>query len=139
MLYKNTGKEIVVRLDDGEEIIESLKVICKNEGVESALVTGIGAARKAEIGHWNSKAKKYNNRKFDGTLEIVSLSGNVATVNNEPVVHLHIALGTSDFFVRGGHLINAEVYPTCEILLLPINTKTTREKNEKIGLNLQKF
>ncbi|VVC02807.1 Uncharacterised protein [Candidatus Bilamarchaeum dharawalense] len=139
MQYKNTGKEIVVRLDEGEEIIESLKVICKNEGVESAVITGIGAARKVEIGHWDPKTKKYDTKKFTGLLEIVSLSGNVTTMNDEPMIHLHMAIGMDDFSTKSGHLMNAEIYPTCEITLLPISIKITREKDNKTKLNLQKF
>lgn len=139
MQYKNTEKEIIIRLDDGEEIIQSLKVICKNEGVESAIITGIGAARNVEIGHWDAKTKKYDNKKFSGLLEIVSLNGNITILNDEPMIHLHIAIGMKDFSTKSGHLMSAEVYPTCEIVLLPINTKITREKDEKTGLNLQKF
>ncbi|MFH1520102.1 MAG: PPC domain-containing DNA-binding protein [Candidatus Micrarchaeota archaeon] len=138
MFYKNTGKEILIRLDDGEEIIQTLKGICKNEGVQSALITGIGAARKVEIGHWNTETKKYDNKKFEGLLEIVSLNGNV-TINEEPMIHLHISIGMEDFSTKSGHLISAEIYPTCEIVLLPISTKITREKDEKTGLNLQQF
>lgn len=139
MQYKNTGNEIIVRLDDGDEALESLRAICKNEGVESATITGIGAAREAEIGHWNPKGKKYDIRKVRGLLEIVSLNGNVTCLDDGPMIHLHIAVGMDDFSTISGHLISAEIYPTCEIVILPISAKITREKSEKIGLSLQKF
>jgi len=139
MKYKNTGRDISVRLDDRDEIIDTLQSICKVERVESALITGIGAARHVEIGHWDPKEKKYEVKKIDGPLEIISLNGNVTMMNGEPVIHLHIAVGTSDFSTKSGHLMRADICPTCEITLLPIETKITREKDEAVGLNLQKF
>ncbi|MFH1785670.1 MAG: PPC domain-containing DNA-binding protein [Candidatus Micrarchaeota archaeon] len=139
MQYRNTGKEIAIRLDDGEEIIESLQSICKIEEVESALITGIGAACKTEIGHWDPEDKKYNVKKFEGSLEIISLNGNVAMLNNEPMVHIHIVIGKEDFSTKSGHLISAIIKPTCEIVLLPISTRINREKDSKTKLSLQKF
>jgi predicted DNA-binding protein with PD1-like motif len=138
MKYKNSGKDIVVRLDERDEIIDTLSSICKVESVDGALVMGIGAAKYVEIGHWNPKEKKYETQKFEGLLEIVSLSGNITMMNGEPVIHIHIAIGTEDFSTKSGHLIKAEVYPTCEIVLLPIDA-STREKDEKTGLNLLKI
>lgn len=138
MQYRNNGKEIVVRLDEGEEIVSSLQSICKIEEVESALITGIGAAKQAEIGNWNPESREYSVKKIEGSLEIVSLNGNLTLLEDEPMVHLHIVLGTSDFSTKSGHLLNAIVCPTCEIVLLPI-TKITREKDNKTRLNLQKF
>lgn len=139
MQYKKSNYEIVIRLDDGDEIIESLKTICRKEKIESGLISGIGAARKAEISHYNTKEKKYNRKKFEGMLEIISLSGNIALLNGEPAPHLHVAISKHDFSTLSGHLMSAEVYPTCEIVLTPIHTRIERKKDEKTGLNLQYF
>jgi predicted DNA-binding protein with PD1-like motif len=137
--YKNNGKQVLVRLDDGDEIVSSLKEVCKKENVESALVSGIGAARKAEIAHYDTKEKKYNTAKFEGMLEIISLSGNIAVLNGEAVAHLHIAISRHDFSTLSGHLMSAEVYPTCEIVLIPLGSKIERKFDGKTGLNFQKF
>jgi predicted DNA-binding protein with PD1-like motif len=139
MLYKRTDREILVRLQDGDDIVSCLKELCKKEGVVSAFVNGVGAARKAEIAHYDTKEKKYNVRKFEGMLEIVSLSGNIAQLDGEPAAHLHICISRHDFSTISGHLMSAEVYPTCEIFMLPYHAKITRRHDEATGLNLQNF
>ncbi|MFN7991088.1 MAG: PPC domain-containing DNA-binding protein [Candidatus Micrarchaeia archaeon] len=139
MEYKRTEREILIRLDDGDEIIASLKAVCGKENVASALVSGIGAARKAEIAHFDTKEKRYNTKKFEGMLEIVSLSGNITQLDDGPAAHLHIAISRHDYSTLSGHLMSAEVYPTCEIVLLPYSAKITRKHDGKTGLNLQGF
>jgi len=126
----------VIRLDQGDEIIGSLKSICRKEKVESALVSGLGACRKAEIAHYDTKEKRYHNKKFEGMIEIVSLTGNMASLKGEPIAHLHAALGLADFSVVGGHVVSMEVNPTCEIAITPLHTKIERSFDEKSGLNL---
>jgi hypothetical protein len=66
MEYKRNEQRILVRLDPGDELISSLKKVAKAEGVEGAFVNGIGAARKAEIAHYDTKARKYNTKEFTG-------------------------------------------------------------------------
>ncbi len=139
MEYKRNEREILIRLDEGDEVISALKGICAKEKVQSALVSGIGAARKAEIAHYDTREKKYNIKKFEGMLEIVSLNGNMATLDGEPAAHLHVCISRHDYSTLSGHLMSAEVSPQCEIFLLPYKTKVTRKHDERTGLNLQHF
>jgi predicted DNA-binding protein with PD1-like motif len=139
MEFKRTESEVLIRLDDGDDIIGSLKEVCKKERIESGLIVGIGAARKAEIAHYDTKKKKYNIRKLEGMLEIVSLKGNVAMLDGEPALHLHIILSMHDYSTLSGHLMGAEICPTCEITLIPYKAKIERRFDEKTGLNLQRF
>jgi hypothetical protein len=139
MDYRRSRERIVLRLDEGDEIIASLKSVCRKENVESAFVNGIGAARKAEIAHFDTKEKKYNSKKFEGMLEIVSLSGNIALLEGGPIPHLHIAISMHDFSTVSGHLMSAEIHPTCEIVIVPYNIRIERKFDGKTGLNLQSF
>ncbi len=139
MEYKKTEREILIRLDDGDELVSSIKAVCRKEKVGSAFVSGIGAARKAELAHFDTKERKYNVKKFEGMLEIVSLNGNVAMLDGEPATHLHICISRHDYSTLSGHLMSAEIYPTCEIFLLPYKTAIERKHDDKTGLNLQHF
>jgi predicted DNA-binding protein with PD1-like motif len=139
MDYKRSGHFVVLRLDEGDEITASLKKVCLKERVHSALVSGIGACRKAEIAHYNPKTKEYKINKLAGALEIVSLNGNIALLDGKPAQHLHVILSIEDFSTLSGHLMKAEIYPTCEITLILRDVKVRREKDKKTGLNLQRF
>ena len=139
MEYKMTDREILIRLDEGDEVVSSLKDLCRKESIHSAFVSGIGAARKAEIAHYDTKEKKYNVKRFEGMLEIVSLNGNMAMLDGEPAAHLHVCISRHDYSTLSGHLMSAEVSPQCEIFMLPYKAKVTRKHDEKTGLNLQTF
>ena len=139
MEYKSQGKELLIRLDDGEEIVESILKVCKKEKIESAFISAIGAAKKAELSHYHTEKKEYTTKKFEGMLEIISLSGNLGVLGSELKLHLHIAISREDFSTISGHLMSAHVYPTCEILILPYSVKINRKHDDKTGLNLQHY
>ena len=50
MKYMKSGNTYMVRIDIGEEIIESLKQLCANEQIRLGRVEAIGAADHAVIG-----------------------------------------------------------------------------------------
>ena len=57
MEYRKFDDTYVVRLNKGEEVIESLKDLCKNENIELAEITGLGASNLVEIGVFNVNTK----------------------------------------------------------------------------------
>jgi predicted DNA-binding protein with PD1-like motif len=132
-------KRLAIRLDKWEEIVASLTEICRKEGVDSALISGIGACNGAEIAHYDTEGRKYRNKTYRGMLEIVSLSGNITMKDNAPFPHLHISLGLEDFSCVGGHLVSCWVDPVCEIALIPLKIPIRREFDERTGLSLQRF
>ena len=139
MNYRKGNDGLAIRLDENDEIIESVVSVCKKENIESAILHGIGAGKKFMISHFDTLEMQYHTRTFEGMLEIVSLSGNIAMLNGEHVAHIHTALGKEDFTMVGGHLVEGIVNPTCEITILPLEIKVEREKDNKTGLNLQRF
>ena len=50
--------------------------------------------------------------------EITSLIGDIALYNGKPAVHAHINLAAEDGTVHGGHLLEAHVRPTLEVILV---------------------
>lgn len=46
---RRAGREVLIRLDRGDEIISSILHVCREEGIKSALVQGIGAASRSPI------------------------------------------------------------------------------------------
>ncbi len=139
MEYRRAGAELAIRLDEGDEIGRSLAELCRKEGIASASFCGIGACRKAEIAHYDTDGKEYHNKKLEGMLEIVSLCGNITLSEGKPLVHAHISLGLQDFTQAGGHLVSAEVNPTCEISLSVRDIRISRVFDENCGLRLQRF
>jgi predicted DNA-binding protein with PD1-like motif len=130
------GSNYIVRLDAGERIVETLKALCERDGIGAGFFNGLGAIGEAEIGHFDPASNKYTWVKLSGPYEIVSLYGNITTVDGRPFIHAHVALGDNTFAVRGGHLKEAVVSVTCEITLTRFRDDIGRTKDAATGLSL---
>ncbi len=139
MKVKNIGTKYVVRLDKGEEVIESLKEICKENNIKLASISGIGASNKVTLGLFNTSEKKYYSKDLEGVFEITSLIGNISTMNDEVYLHLHCNVSDSDLTVYGGHLNYCRISATCELIIDAIDSTVDRYFDEEIGLNLFKL
>ena len=139
MEFKKFNDTYVIRLNKGEEVISSLKELCKNEDIKLAEITGLGAANLVEIGVFNVNTKEYNTKIFEGMFEITSLVGNATRKDGEVYLHIHINFGDEDGIVKGGHLVRANISATSEIILRKIEGEVGRKLSEEIGLNLLEF
>ena len=136
MIYKHFGNRYVVRIDKGEEIVESLKVFLTQSGVHSGSLSGIGAVSGAEVARFAAATKQYVTMRIEGEHEITALNGTIAVLDGKPVLHLHVALADAAFRGVGGHLLSAVVSGTCEVVVEVFEGYLRREFNEEEGLNL---
>ena len=139
MEYKQVDNKFIVRIDKGEEIVETLKKFCEKNEIKLGLITGIGAANKITVGLFETKTKKYHSKEFVGDYELAPLIGNVSTKDGEVYLHLHVNLSDSEHKSFGGHLNSAVVSATCEVIIDSINGTVDRSFSDEIGLNLYKF
>ena len=130
MIEAKSVHEWVVRLQDGEDLVEALRAL----GQDSALIlTGIGMVREVELGYWNGM--EYEVHAYPAPAELLSLQGNLALDNaGQRIVHAHLSLSEQDGSVRGGHLVRATVHNTIEIGLLPLEGITLERRRESNGL-----
>ncbi len=107
----------VVVCDPGDEAVDALNEFARSENLEAAQITGVGGFEHATIGWFDRQAKDYRRIAVDEQCELLSLLGDVAEGRNGPIVHLHVVLGLSDGTTRGGHLLEARVFPTLEAVV----------------------
>jgi uncharacterized protein len=130
MIEARTAREWIVRLQDGEDVVEALKGLTVKS---AALLAGIGMVRNAEMGYWNGDA--YETHPHAEPSELVSLQGNLATdEQGDLIVHAHVCLAGRDGTVTGGHLLRATVHNTLELALLPLNDVALDRRREESGL-----
>ncbi len=139
MEYRRFENTIIARIDKGEEIVEKVKEIATKEKILLASVQALGAINHLTAGVFLTDKKEYIANHFDGCFEIVSLNGTINTMSNEVYCHLHISVGNYKGEVFGGHLNNAIVSATCEMVIQIINGKVERKLDKDIGLNLFEF
>ena len=139
MEYKKFNNRIVVRFDKGEEIISTLQSLCEKEDIRLAHISAIGAVSSAQIGCFNTSEKKYYANTYTGIYEIGSLSGTVSTMDGKVYTHIHAMIAGQDNLVVGGHLNEAVVSATCEMIIDIIDGELGRAFSDEIGLNLFSF
>ena len=139
MDYRRFGKTIVARIDRGEEVLAQLKAIALQEDVKLASVRALGATDDFTVGVFKVEEKKYYANHFTGDFEIVSLTGTISTMNGEYYAHLHMSAGDEQGRVFGGHLNEARISATCEMVIEIIDGQVDRIRDESVGLNLFHF
>lgn len=126
------GNEIVVRLDPGEEVLESLESLRDEYDVRSGFLMGIGAVDDVVLGHYDVEKEEYNEEEFTGQFEVTSFLGNIGPDK----IHTHIQLATESFESIGGHCGGATVSGTFEVVVFPSETELTHRLDEQTGLDV---
>jgi predicted DNA-binding protein with PD1-like motif len=133
---KLSDNDWLIRLDVGDEIIASLIRFAGEENVKSGSLTGIGAVGGLKYGYFDINDKEYKVAEESISLEIVNLTGNLARINGEPIVHAHISVGFPDQAIRGGHLVEGYISVTGEIFLRTYDAEVIRAEEDYFGLKL---
>ena len=139
MEYKKTVNSLVIRIDSGEPILKTILSILKREKIYAGVITGIGSVSSATLRFFDTRTKTYVDREFTGLFEIVSLTGNISMMDDKAYLHCHACLGDKDYKAIAGHLLEAVVGATCEIVIIQVDVKIGRKFDEKVGLNLFEF
>lgn len=134
MEYRNFGGTYYVRLDRGDEIISSLLNICRENGIGSAVYSGIGGCSEAEIQTFMPEAGTFETEKISGMLELVSLNGDIVTDFDGNYFHHTHALFSyrenGEHRTAGGHMRSVTVLYTAEIELRPVTGGCIRRKSD---------
>jgi hypothetical protein len=125
-----------VALETGDEAVECLTDFVREQEVEAASITAIGAFKRAVLGYFEWQTKQYKKISVDEQVEVLSLIRDVAVSEGEPTLHIHAVLGKSDGSVVGGHLLAAEIRPTLEVIMTQSPSYLRKAKDPETGLAL---
>jgi len=136
MKFYQTGNVYFLRLEIGEEVLAALTEFCKAQDIRLGQVNAIGAVSHAVTGLYNVAEQKYYSTRIEGPLEIVSLMGSISRKDGEVYIHTHASFSDLACSVRGGHLTEAVVSATCEMVVTAYEGEVGRRVCEKTGLNI---
>lgn len=139
MDYRRYGDTIVLRLDPGDEICESLLNLAERENIALADLKGLGAVNDLTVSIFDSRAQRYISNPFRGPYEIVSLTGTLTRRDDKPYLHAHMSASDIRGNVVGGHLTQAVISVTGEIILRVIDGVVTRRFDPDAGINVMNF
>jgi predicted DNA-binding protein with PD1-like motif len=132
MNFKKDNRRYIIRLDKGEELIETLAKFCDDNKLGFASFHGIGGLKECTLAYFDLKTGEYLKKEVndEGIFELLSIQGNVSIKEGRTFVHAHVVLGKKDYSTIGGHLVEGTVNPTCEILLIALSDDTS-DKDSK--------
>ena len=111
--------------------------LLKEENLSAASFKAVGALSSVRLGWFSWESKRYEpSVTLDEQVELLSLIGDVALKDGEPVVHAHAVIGKKDGTAHGGHLLKASIRPTCEVVLTESPTHLQKFIDPDSGLAL---
>lgn len=135
-LHADGTRTYAVVFGTDEEVLDGLLRFAREHDLSAAHFTALGAFRKATLGFFDLDRKDYDRIEVDEQVEVLNLTGNIARHEGEPKVHAHAVLGRRSGDAFGGHLLEAHVRPTLEVMVVETPAHLEREIDEATGLPL---
>jgi len=133
----NEPKTFAVIFNTGDEILTGLKRFATEQKLKGSSFKAIGALSHTKVGWFDWETKQYRvAAELDEQVELLSLIGDVAISDGKPQVHAHMVIGRRDGTAHGGHLMEAVVRPTCELILTESPAHLRKQFDPETGLAL---
>jgi len=138
LLHESDGQRtFAIVLDSGDEVLGTLQSFVERQAVRAAQFTAIGALSDVVLMYFDWQKKDYLRIPLREQVEVASLLGDVAEApTGEPTLHIHIVVGKRDGIAMAGHLGEAHVRPTLEVILTESPTHLRKAKDPETGLAL---
>jgi len=122
------GRRFFLKILPGQSLKTNIRNLVIQEKIKVAVIlSAIGSIRNVRINGIKSGAKlpitaaRLTPHELEGPLELLGLSGNIVPgADGQPDCHLHLMAGKASGDVVGGQLDDAEVFATCEIVLVEV-------------------
>jgi len=130
-------KTYVLVLERGDEAVSSIEGFAQQYGLAAAQLTGLGAFSDVVLGFFDWEKREYRKIPVNEQVEVVSLVGDIALgPDGKPSLHPHVVISRSDGSAMGGHLLEAHVRPTLEVVLTESPKHLHKRKDSESGLAL---
>jgi hypothetical protein len=126
----------VLVFDTGDEVVSTLTTFARQHNISAAHLTAIGAFSDAALGYFDFQKQDYLRNPLDEQVEVLSLMGDIALDKGQPKVHAHVVVGRKNGAAMGGHLLEAHVRPTLELVLQEPGEQWKRKFDPGSGLAL---
>jgi predicted DNA-binding protein with PD1-like motif len=138
LLSENEGGEKTFALiyERGDECVAELRTFAHEWGLVAARVQGIGGFSDVTLAYFDRSTMQYQHIPLNDQVEVLSLLGDIALEDGLPKPHLHAVVGMRDGTTRGGHVMQAHVWPTLELLVIASPAPMYRQHDRETGLTL---
>ncbi len=136
------GRVILLRLDEDEDVLESLESVARKERIECGIFFLIGSLKEGSlvsgaetelmpiVPMWRHISENH---------EVLGI-GNILPMDGQPKIHLHAALARKEEIQMGCLRGESKVFLLEEIVILELTgIEAVRQKDERTGLSLLKI
>jgi predicted DNA-binding protein with PD1-like motif len=136
LLHDRGEKTFALVFEPGDEVVSGLTGFAGRHRLAASHLTAIGAFSQAVLGYFDRDRRDYRRIPVTEQVEVLSLLGDVALKDGKPALHAHVVLGKADGSTVGGHLLEARVWPTLEVILVESPAHLRRRHDPASGLAL---
>ena len=138
LLHEGEGRRTyAVVLETGDEVMDCLRRFAVAERIGAAQFTAIGALSDLMLMYFDWDTKSYRRIPVREQVEVASLIGDVAEgEDGKPSLHIHLVVGRRDGTAMAGHLGEAHVRPTLEVVITENPAHLRKVKDKESGLPL---
>lgn len=136
LLSEQGGRTFAIVFASGDEVTAGLQAFAEENSLSASHFTAIGAFERVTLGYFDWEQKDYRKIPLLEQVEVISLLGDIALDDGRPKVHAHVVVGKSDGSAHGGHLLEAYVRPTLEVVLVESPAHLKRRLDRDSGLAL---
>jgi len=135
----HTGRVILLRLDEDEDVLESLESLASKEKIENGIFFVIGSLKEGSlvsgaatedipvIPIWQTLKNNH---------EVLGI-GNIMQMEGRPKIHMHAALARGDECLMGCLREKSKVFLVQEIIIFELlGIEALREKDMRTGLSM---
>ena len=126
----------VLIFEKDDEFIRGMTAFATENHLAGSHFNAIGAFCDVTLGFFNRDKKEYAKIPIREQVEVLSLVGDIALKDGAPQIHAHVVVGKSDGTAHGGHLLEAHVWPTLEVVLTETPEHLRRKFDAQTGLAL---
>ena len=137
LLSAEVKRVLVKRLDEGDDIIHTIKRMAVEQGIKSAFFYALGAISKVVYSVYSPEKNAYANFEEAGFFEITSCIGDITQIVDDEgsqvdtFIHAHITFSGKNGVCRGGHLQpGSSVKPMGEVIIFELNRPIQRLQSE---------
>jgi uncharacterized protein len=135
------GRRFILKISPGESLRQRLVEFARAVGLKHAVVvSAVGSVQDVSFRGIKSGARlpitppRMHVHEVAGPLELVGLAGNLLPDEKGEIdCHLHVIAARSSGDVLGGHLFDARVFATCEIVLSELRAEGVERHLSRTG------
>jgi uncharacterized protein len=124
----------VLVFQPGDAAVDEIISFARSEDVRAARLTAIGGFSKAVLAYFDRSTLRYEEIPIDEQVEVLSLLGDIALKDGQPLLHAHAVVGRRDGSTSGGHLIAGTVWPTLEVFVDVYPTEIVKKQRTELGI-----